>query len=73
MAKRTVQEVRKAILKVLRDNKPHSFGELERKVNTNWQSIRTHCTDLEFFDCVTIKDSKVKITKRGMEILNKVK
>jgi len=72
--KRTFKEVRRAILQVLSDNKEHVYGDLERKVNTNWQTIREHCKDLVLFEAVTIsKDNKVKITKKGLELLKKIK
>ena len=71
--KRTFKEVRKAILRILSDNQEHVFGDLGRKVNTNWQTIREHCKDLELFEAVTIsKDNKVKITKKGLELLKKL-
>jgi hypothetical protein len=38
--KRTNKEVRKAIFEALADGKEHSYGDLERKVNTNWKTIR---------------------------------
>ena len=70
MVKRTVQEVRKAILEALNDGKEHTYGDLERKVNTNWQTVRNHCNDLMLFKAVTIsEDDKVKITKEGRELL----
>lgn len=69
MPKRTVQQIRKDILKALNDGKEHSYGDLERKVNTNWQTIRNHCKDLMLFKAVTISDNKVKITKEGREVL----
>ena len=69
MSKRTSKDVRKAILKVLNDNEYHSYGELERKVNTNWETIRNHCDDFEIFGAVTISEKGVKITRRGNEIL----
>ena len=65
MAKRTVQEVRKAILEVLKDGQEHSYGNLERKVDTNWETIRNHCNDLMLFKAVTISEKGVKITKEG--------
>jgi predicted transcriptional regulator len=72
--KRTHKEVREAILEVLSDNKEHAYGDLERKANTNWQTIRDHCQDLELFGAVTInKENKVKITKQGLELLKKIK
>ena len=71
--KRTFKEVRKAILIALNDNKEHVYGELERKVNTNWKTIREHCKDLELFGSVTIQNNKVKITKNGLDLLKKIK
>lgn len=72
MSKRTHQQVRKAILKALMDGKEHSYGYLERKVNTNWQTIRNHCDDLQLFGAVTISDKGVKITKYGRELLQRL-
>ena len=72
--KRTRKEVREAILNVLSENKEHSYGNLERKANTNWQTIRDHCEDLELFEAVVItKNNKVKITQKGLEVLKKIK
>ena len=45
MTKRKREEVRKAILKALSDGKQHSYGDLERKANTNWITVRDHCKD----------------------------
>lgn len=73
MAKRTVQEIRKAILEVLTDGKEHSYGDLERKVDTNWQSIRNHCNDLMLFKAVTIINNKVKITEIGRDVFKSLK
>lgn len=70
--KRTHKEVRKAILEALRDNKEHVYGYLERKANTNWQTVRDHCEYLELFGAIEIKDKKVKITKKGLEVLKKL-
>lgn len=72
MTKRTFQEIRKAILHALDDNSEHSYGDLERKVNTNWQTIRVHCKDLELFKAVAISEKGVKITKEGRELLKKL-
>ena len=72
MTKRTWPEIRKVILKALKDGKEHSYGDLERKVNTNWQTIRHHCQDLTLFEAVAISEDKVKITKEGRKILRKL-
>jgi predicted transcriptional regulator len=72
--KRKHKEVRKAILNALSDNKEHAYGDLERKANTNWQTIRDHCKDLELFGAVVInEDNRVKITKQGLILLKKIK
>jgi predicted transcriptional regulator len=68
--KRTRKDVRKDILK---DNKIHSYGDLERKANTNWKTIRDHIEDLELFNAVEVsKENKIKITKQGLELLKKL-
>ena len=72
MSKRTAKEVRRAILMVLNDEKEHSYGDIERKVNTNWLTVRNHCADLEVFDAITVSDDKVKITKQGRELLRRL-
>jgi len=72
MSKRTHQEVRKAILEALSDGKEHSYGYLERKADTNWETVRNHCGDLKLFKAVSILDDKVKITKNGLALLKKI-
>ncbi len=59
--KRTRKEVRDAILKALSDGKAHSYGDLERTVNTNWNTIRDHVDDLIFFKMAEMVDGKVKL------------
>jgi predicted transcriptional regulator len=82
MSGRTSLQIKREILKILSDKKEHTFAELERKVNSNWQTIRTHCKELEIFNCLLIKEKKhhkvnnksyfeVVITKIGIEILKK--
>lgn len=70
--KRTHKEVTGNILKILSDNKEHSYGDLERRVNTNWQTIRDHCEELEIFGAVTIsEDDKIRTTKQGLVFAGK--
>ena len=73
MPKRTFAQIRKDILAVLSDGKIHSFGDLERKVNMNWETIRNQCQNLALFNVILIEDNKVKITKDGREVLKKMK
>lgn len=71
--KRTHKEIMKNILKILKDGKYYHFGSLERKINTNWKTIRAHCESLEFFNAITIdKEKGVKITKLGIELSKKL-
>ena len=73
MAKRTSRDVRTDILKALNDGKEHTYGDLERKANTNWETVRNHCKDLELFKAVIIsKENKIQITKEGRELLKKM-
>ena len=62
--KNTHKEVREAILEVLSDGKEHAYGDLERKANTNWETIRNHCKDLLLFNAITISnEDRIKIKK----------
>ena len=83
MPKRTTKEVRKAVLEALKDGKPHSLGDLERKTGSNWISIRNHVDDLLLFSAVTKKEFarhdqngrpyvEVTVTKDGLALLRKL-
>ena len=62
MVKRTFREIRNQVLKEIKKVKECSYGYLERKVNTNWQTIRDHVENLEFFGVVEItKDDRIKL------------
>ncbi len=70
MSKRTFREIRNKVLKELKDVKKCSYGYLERKVNTNWQTIRDHIENLRFFGAVEISGGKINITDFGIRIKN---
>lgn len=83
MHKRTFKEVRKVILEMLKDGKPHSLGDLERKTGTNWQSVRNHIGDLLLFNAIKKEKYEkhnqnkrpyieITITKEGLELLKKL-
>lgn len=83
MSGRKSIQIKKEILLNLQGGKSLSFAELERKVNSNWQTIRTHCTELKIFGCIKIKKRKhhsrnnkpyfeISLTKRGIKILSKI-
>jgi len=82
MSGRNSLKIKKGILYVLKDGKPHTFAELERKVNSNWETIRNHCKELEIFNIITIEKKtshernnkpyfEIMITKTGIEALKK--
>lgn len=70
--KRTHKEVMKSILKALSDGKSHVYGNLERKANTNWQTVRDHCEMLELFGAITMNEEGIRITAFGNQILRKM-
>lgn len=72
MVKRTNKEIRNAIFKALSDNREHSFGDLERKVNTNWKTIRDHIEYMELFGAVEIIGTRIKITEFGIKIMKEL-
>ena len=54
MKKRTALEIKKNILRILKEHGEISLRELDIKVNTNSQTIRTQIEELEFFSKVSI-------------------
>lgn len=72
MVKRTNKEIRKAIFEILKDKNLHSYGDLERKVNTNWRTVRDHIEYMELFDAVEFIEGKVKITDFGLNVIKKL-
>lgn len=72
MTKRTNKKIRKVIFKILSDKKEHSYGYLERKVNTNWKTIRDHIEYMELFEAVEMTDNKIKLTNFGLKIFKKL-
>jgi len=73
MSKRTIAQIRKIILQTLSDGKEYSYGALERKVDTNWQTIRDHIKELQLFEAVTMENDKIKITTLGRNVLRRIK
>lgn len=58
MTKRKPLEIKKKILNILKTENRISVKQLERKVNTNYQTIINNCEELEYLGFVKI--SKVK-------------
>ena len=72
MGKRLRRDLTHSILEVLSDAKPHSYGDIERRANTNWRTVRDITDDLALFEAASIEDSKVTITTFGKHILKKL-
>ncbi|AJF63094.1 MAG: hypothetical protein QT11_C0001G0969 [archaeon GW2011_AR20] len=47
-------EIKKRILKALKEEKEISLRRLETKLNIGYNSIKRHCQELEFFRIVNI-------------------
>ena len=73
-------EIKKKIIKLLKENKEISLGKIERKTNTNNLTILNHIKELEFFKAIKIikhkKNSKtgrpstsIKLTRYGEKLI----
>lgn len=61
------------LLGILKDGEFHSYADLERRANTNWKTVRDHCENLVFFEAAIVsKDNKIKITKFGLGLIEKI-
>lgn len=56
--KRKPIEIKKQILKILQTELTISIKQLERKINTNYQTIINNCEELQYFGFVKIKKTK---------------
>lgn len=54
MSRRVAFDIKKKIISVLRKYGELSLRELEKKVNTNYLTIRTQVKEMEFFGAVEI-------------------
>lgn len=63
--KRKPLDIKKEILRILKENGELSLRELDIKVNTSYQTIRDQVKELEFFGKVeTVKHEKSERTGR---------
>ena len=59
MVRRKALDIKKDILKILKEEGEMSLRDLDIKINTNSSTIRTQVEELEFFDKVVVtKHSK---------------
>lgn len=78
MSKRDSFEIRKRIVKLLKESSL-TFAQLERKVNTNSNTIKNDCEELKFYGLINIdekihpsngrKSYEVSLTERGKELI----
>ncbi len=63
--RRKALEIKKKILEILKREGELSLRELERKVNTNCNTLKTQIEELEFFEkVIKIKHNKSEINGR---------
>ena len=81
MLKRSSYTIKEKILLTVKE-KPATYAQLERKVNTGYRTIKANCEELAYFGQIDIKEAKdheangrpfhvVSITEKGMETLKK--
>ena len=78
--KRSSYQIKKQILYKVKE-KPASYAELERKVNTGYRSIKSNCEELKDYNFIEIEkaidpangrpSNIVKITEKGLKQLKK--
>ena len=66
--KRKPIEIKKLILGILKKERKLSVKKLERKVNTNYQTILNNCEELEYFGLVKISKTS-EDSSNGREYL----
>lgn len=66
--KRKPLEIKKKIIEILNKEQSISIKKLERKINTNYQTIINNCEELEFFGLIKILKTKNK-SVNGREYL----
>jgi len=66
--KRKPLEIKKQIMEILKKEQQISIKKLERKINTNYQSIINNCEELEYFGLIEISKTK-KNSRNGREYL----
>ena len=78
MNNRSSFEIKKKILELTREEK--TLAELERKINTNFNTIKSNCEELQKFGFLKIEKEKyhlkngkpffkIKITENGINLL----
>lgn len=81
MSKRSSFDIKKRILNLIKSS-PLTFAQLERKINTGFNTIKDNCKELELYGFVKIEQQErhersgqpyylVRITQRGLEFLQK--
>lgn len=81
--KRTSYKIKEQILSLVKEQ-PYKYTELQRKIGTNYNSVKAHCEDLEDSEEVSVEyipsdpangrpAYKVQITERGIKTLENKK
>ncbi len=69
--KRRPLEIKKRILEILKKEGEVSVKKLEKKVNTNYQTILNNCEELEFFGKLMVRE-KSEHSRNGKKYLSVV-
>jgi len=81
MSKRSSFNIKKKILGLIKSS-PMTLAQLERKVNTGFNTIKSNCQELESYEFIKIEKKEkhpksgkpyfqIKITEKGLEYLKK--
>ncbi|HLD97452.1 MAG TPA: hypothetical protein VI934_03860 [Candidatus Nanoarchaeia archaeon] len=81
MGKRGSYEIKKDILRVLRE-KPATYAELERKIDTGYRTIKANCEEMQDYGYITVErvdkhpangrpSFKVKLSETGRAFLSR--
>ncbi len=84
MGLRTSKKLKEEIILTVYKNTVVTYAKLEKKINTNWQTIRSHCKELELLGIVKLTEKRyhelnnrpyteISLTKQGIEIFKKLK
>ena len=82
MPKRSSYDIKRRILSVVKE-KPATYAQLERRVNTGYRTIKQNCEELVNFGQVNVETEAhpangkpahlVSITEKGLETIKKQK
>lgn len=81
MSKRSSFDIKKKMLMLLKSS-PMTLAQLERKINTGFNTVKSNCEELESYGFIKVEKKEkhpksgkpyfqIKITEKGLEYLKK--